>query len=129
MSFLLNFARPFLAAIPGVGPFLALVPPGGWKIIAIVVALGAGVIYVDRHATYKERAKCNARALQAQLAAAQIDRDAFREQAERANEAAGRIEKERNDADERARQLAEDIAKRPASGRCPLSDDAVKRLR
>lgn len=129
MTWLFSLARPFLAAIPGVGPFLAMVPPGGWKIIAIVIALGAGVIYVDRHATYKERAKCNARALQAQLSAARIDRDAFKEQAERATQAAEQIEKERNEADDRARKLAEDIAKRPASGRCPLSDDAVKRMR
>lgn len=67
ITWLLGFARPFLAAIPGVGPFLAMVPPGGWKVIAIVLALGAGVVYVDRKATYRERAKCQARALQAQL--------------------------------------------------------------
>jgi len=68
--------------IPGVGPFLAMVPAGGWKVIGLVFAIGAGTFYIDRHATNRERAKCNTLALEAQLAARTIERDAFREQVE-----------------------------------------------
>lgn len=121
--------RGALSFIPGAGPFLAMIPNGGFKVIAIVLTLGAGVIYVDRKATYRERAKCEAAAAIAAKKAADVDIAALREQAEAATATAKALEEDRNKADERARQLAAELEKRDKAGRCPISDDDARRLR
>lgn len=123
------FVRPLLAMIPGVGPILAAVPPGGWKIIGLAAAIGFGALYVDRKATYRERAKCTAAAAIAAKKAADVDIAALQEQARAATETAKTLEAERDQADERARQLAAELAKRPDAARCPISEDDARRLR
>lgn len=72
----------FLAFIPGIGPFLALltaVPAQVYKYIAIALACLVAVLYVDHHASMREKAKCSAAALVAQRQAVEQDLKAEQE--------------------------------------------------
>lgn len=99
------------------------------KIAVIAVAALSFVTYVDRRATYRERAKCQEAALRAELEAARRDQSAAEEQRRRAEETAAELEKAKTDAEQRETVLREEISKRPASQRCALTPDAARRMR
>ena len=56
--------------------FLAAVPSWVWKWVGVGVAIIAAVVYVDRKATYRERAKCEAAAREAERKAGVQDQKA-----------------------------------------------------
>lgn len=141
--------RGLVGLIPGVGPFLALVPPGAWKFLAIIGAFAAWTGYVHVHATHQAEAKCDAAAAKAELEKVRIESAAFREQADRAKDAQAQLDAEKSAAENRARDLQGELeqaeskrveaeeraSKQPKTktivvrGPCRLDDDAIKRLR
>ncbi len=130
-----------MSIIASIAAFL-LGPLG--RIALIGLALFAGVVFVDRRATYRERAKCDAGKLRAELAQVKSERD---NALSRAALATGVIqslqEKTSTDAGELAR-LNDELAKRPPQStqpgakhdpnalfddRCRLTPSGARRLR
>ena len=117
----------------------AAVPSWVWKWVGIGLAIVAVFTYVDRKATYRERAKCEAAAKEAQRKAGVQDDKADKltkkdetdvsaklltqDEADRQTLAAvdAAIAKARSDA-------AKTSKGNPAPARCTLSDDDARRL-
>ena len=98
------------------------------RIALIGLAIMAAVVTIDRRATYRERAKCDAAAIRAERDAMAQDLKAERDAREREKATILTLEqqKEKDDAD--LRKLADDLAKRPVVARCNLDDDDARRL-
>lgn len=112
--------RGALGFIPGVGPFLRLIPPGGLKVIALVLLIGAGVLYIDRHATHRERDKCKAAALQAKLDAAHTDLVAANQAAADRDRLLAESDAARTEDQKRIADYEQRLKANPA---CVLTDD------
>lgn len=100
-----------------------------YRLIIIGMAILSAVVFIDRRATYRERAKCDAAAMRAERDAALQDLSA--EKIARAAEKATieNLEKQKETDDEARQSLEAELAKRPAADRCPLSADDAKRVR
>lgn len=128
-AILFGLLRSGVGLIPGVGPFLAMVPAGGWKIIGSALGIGIAVLFIYQAGINKANARCDAAALRAQLRVTEIDKAALKEQVERSTIAASELEKGKADADARASALALELSKRPTADRCALTRDRANRLR
>lgn len=117
--------------------FLAAVPSWVWKWVGVGVAIIAAVVYVDRKATYRERAKCEAAAREAERKAGVQDQkaEALTKKDETdvnskllTQDEADRRTLEAVDATIAKARAEAAAAKRPAD-RCTIgSDDDAKRL-
>lgn len=102
-------------------------PLGKYALVAVAVL--AAVAFIDRKATYRERAKCQAAAIQAKLDAANADLRAEREARERDKVDAAELEKEKSKTDAENDALKVEIAKLPLAEQCIITKDREKRLR
>lgn len=102
-------------------------PLGRYAMIGI--ALLAAVAFIDRRATYRERAKCQAAAIQSKLDAANADLKAERDARARdkIDNAELAIEKQRTENENEI--LKAEIAKLPLAEQCIITPDRAKRLR
>ena len=118
---------------------LAAVPSWVWKWVGIGVAILAAFLYVDRKATYRERAKCEAAAREAERKAGVQDQKAevltkkdetdVNARLLTQDEADRQILRAVDDAIAKARADAARASKNSAPGRCSIgSDDDAKRL-
>lgn len=94
-----------------------ILSPAG-RIVVIGIAVLMAVAFIDRRATYRERAKCNARAIQSQLDTARADLKAAKDAHQRDLDATAELEKEKDTANAEAKRLAELVEKLPADKRC-----------
>jgi hypothetical protein len=100
-----------------------------YKLIAIGLAILSVVVFIDRRATYKERSKCDAAALRAELAATKRDLNIQRDVADLVRKQAAVIEQEKSDLDKKVIEYEMELAKRPSAAGCRIGPDDLKRLR
>lgn len=103
------------------GPVLSLfggMSAGTLKVIAVGLAIFAGVVAIDRRATYRERAKCDVAKIESQLAAARADVENARKARAFEEEQKKELEREVSDGEKTIAKLREDIAKRPLADQC-----------
>lgn len=100
-----------------------------WTILGIVVMLGVShlMAYNKGHTAASRSAVIEE--LKATIRAAQADRDAQAEAAEKATEDARRNQGLAELAEKEARSYADELSKRPEGGRCTLDDADADRLR
>lgn len=110
------------------GIIAAIFSPIG-RIALIALALLAAVGVIDRRATYRERAKCDAAAMRAERDAALQDLRAEKEAREREKQTITILEQQKGTDDEARQSLEAELAKRTPAARCELSDPDARRLR
>jgi hypothetical protein len=92
----------------------------------IFVALLGGAYQSGRNSATRE---CDRAALAAQVETLKVDLAAAKKASEDATRRAAEITAEADANEEKVRELESEIAKRPASDRCALGADDLKRLR
>lgn len=103
---------------------IAFVPAWAWKWIAIGVAILALCVVVDRKATYRERAACEAAAQRAQRAADAQDVKAEKELRLKAESTVNDLSTQKVADDAILEHLKVQLAKRPLSAPCYYPDVA-----
>lgn len=94
------------------------------KAALIGLGLVAAVVFIDRRATFRERARCNAAAIQSQLDATRRDLQATKAAYENAQKHTEELEKEKAASDAELQKVKDDVAKLPADKRCTFGDRA-----
>lgn len=113
---------PFIAAA---GSFL-FSPLGKYVLIGLAVL--SAYAYVDRKATYRERARCNAEKIQSQLDARNADLAIARKSEEAARAALQELNAEKTQAEAENADLKAQIDKLPVSEQC-LLPNRTRRVR
>lgn len=108
--------------------FAFILSPAG-RIVMIALALMSAVAFIDRRATYRERARCDAAAMRAERDAALQDLRAEKEAREREKQTITLLEQQKGTDDEARQNLEAELAKRTPAARCELSDPDARRLR
>ena len=98
------------------------------KVIMVAIALLGAVAFIDRRATYRERARCNAEKIQSQLDAKNADLEIARQAEAEAKRAAEALATEKQTAETQNEELKRQVAKLPVSQQCILPD-RTKRVR
>lgn len=116
-----------LAFLAPVLSFFGGLSPATFKILAVGLAILSAVVFIDRRATYRERAKCEVAKVESQLAAARADADNARKAA--ALEEGQRVELEAlsKTQETELEKLRAEIAKRPLADQCRFGTRAPKR--
>jgi multidrug resistance efflux pump len=94
----------------------------------IALAVVAAFTFVDRRATYRERARCNAAAIQSQLNAARADLSIAKNAADEARQNASELETQKTQAENDNARLKAEIDKLPVADRCIITPDRAKRM-
>lgn len=96
------------------------------KYVLIGVAVLSSIAYIDRKATYRERARCQAAVLQSKLDAQNADLAAARQAEEAARRAAEELGEEKRNAEAETEALRKRIAELPVSEQCIIPDRSVR---
>lgn len=92
------------------------------KVLLIGLALVSAVAYIDRRATYRERARCEARIVQSKIDATNADVEIARKAAAEAQKQAQELEAEKQVMEEENDELRKKIARLPVDKQCILPD-------
>lgn len=92
------------------------------KALLVGLALVAFVGYIDRKATYRERAKCEAAKIQSKLDATNADLAIAKKAEQDAKVALEELSKERSVMEAQNNELAERIKKMPVADQCIIPD-------
>lgn len=112
--------------ITGILTFI-LSPLGRYAMIG--VALFAVVAFIDRRATYRERAKCQAAAIQSKLDAANADLKAERDARALDKKNVAELAREKQETDAENETLKAEIAKLPLAEQCIITPERARRMR
>ena len=108
------------------GPLAFLLSPLG-KILLVASLVGGAYAYVDRKATFRERARCQAAVIQSKLDAANADKAAAERAEEEARRAAQELEGEKKNAEAENEALRKKIAALPLAEQCIIPDRSVRK--
>lgn len=92
------------------------------KVLLIGLALISFVAYIDRRATYRERARCEQAKIQSKIDATNADTEIARKAAEEAKRLTKELEDERRVMEGENEELKKRIAKLPVDKQCLLPD-------
>ena len=92
------------------------------KVVVVALGLFSAIAFIDRRATYRERARCNAEKIQSQLNARNADLAIAKRAEEDARRAAQEMATEKQTAETENEELKKRIARLPVGQQCLLPD-------
>lgn len=92
------------------------------KAVLLILALVAAVGYIDRRATYRERAKCESAKIQSRLDAANRDLEISKRAERDAKVALDELAKQRSDAERENEDLQKRVSELPLAEQCIITD-------
>lgn len=111
---------------PYLAPIVARLVPH--KIVIGGMVIVAAVVFIDRRATYRERARCDTAKLQSQLNAALADIKNEKEALADARKKSADLEAQKSQSDEAHERLKKQIASLPVGEQCIITRDRAKRM-
>lgn len=98
------------------------------RVVLIGLAVLAAIVFIDRRATFRERARCDAAIIQSKLDAANADLKAERDAREQDKKISDDLAAEKATAEARTDELQKRIDKLPLGDRCIVGPDNARRM-